>query len=137
LPTNRQNRRALMGGKNPSAIADCCSGPTISPHLQRTSRSTFLETSFTYVDWTNSTASYPRCRRSWDAARATLEPSAGCCDGGHILRIYGVSRGRRTVQEYRRFPEMVGHSGCCLGFCALGNGFCGDGGGSRQNKQTS
>lgn len=62
------------------------------------------------------------------------ELAPGCCDSGRFLRIYGVSRGCRIVQESRGFPEMVGHSGCYFGFCARGDGFRSDGGGSRQGK---
>lgn len=96
----------------------------------------FLKRPLRHVDWTSATASNPRCRRSSDAGRAALDPSACCCESGHILRIHGVSRGRRIVQAYRGFSEMVGHSGCGLGFCARGDGFRGDGCGSRKvNRQ--
>jgi hypothetical protein len=126
-----------MGGKKPTAIADGCSAPTMSPYWQVVFEILLLQRPLRYVDWTNPTASYPRCRRSSDAACAALKSSAGCGDCGHLLRICSVSRGRRFVQEYRGLPEMVGHSGCCFGLCARGHGFHGNGGGSRQSKQTS
>jgi hypothetical protein len=40
----------------------------------------------------------------------------GCCDSGHILRIYGVSRRRRIVQEYWAFPKWWGIADFVLAF---------------------
>jgi hypothetical protein len=53
----------------------------------------------------------------------------------HVGVVRWLLRQRPSSAYLRRFPwspEMVGHSGCCFGFCARGAGFRGDGGGSRQ-----